>query len=201
MVSVLLMIDGGHVLSAAGRATGVGGRRCAGAFDVPKLISGLRALIPAAADLVGTFWYDGVPPAGESRDLREVRERSPATTVVALPMRGGRQRHVEAAMLRDASDAVSRQGVRCLYLAADPRRHSVTVQTVQDAGCDVVLMGVSDGERTPAERIWLRRPEVLRALSSEVRRPPGSRPASSAYQRPDVHSSPVRLPLPTRETR
>ncbi len=197
MTRAQLLVDGGHVLAAAGRAIGSGASRTAGAFDLPRLVSAMRALIPTTVDLTQIVWYDGVPPNGEPRELHDLRERS-AASVVALPMRGGRQRHIEAAVLRDALEAVDRRDHRRLYLAADPRRHALAIQTVQESGCDVVLIGVSDGERTPAERIWLRRPDLLRAVARDGGTRAALRPGAPAYQRPAVLSSPVRLPLAAR---
>lgn len=180
-----------------GRCAGLGPARTAGTFDTPTVLRQLQALVPSTWSLETIRWYDGAPFPEEPPELSALRSH-PGVTLVVLPLRGGRQRHVEAAVLRDALDVVAHTGIERLYLAGDPRRHALTVQSARDSGCDIEIIGVSDGEQTPGDRIWLRRPEVLGALIGSGRGRRTSAASRGAYQSPGLHRTPVRLPVPDR---
>jgi hypothetical protein len=140
-------------------------------------------------------WYDGSVRGEVARETTDV-QASGLAAVALLPVRGGRQADVVPAVMRDVMLAVALR-VTPLYLVGDPRRHALAVQVALDAGATVQLIGVSDGERTPARRMWLRRPEVMRTLVAGADRRP--RPAAGrrdGYRPPAAHGTAIRPRLP-----
>lgn len=198
---MLVLVDAGHLLAGVGRCLGVGAPRVSGRFDLSRLVDALLSVLPGAA-VPRLRWYDGLLPGASTLDA-PTRDDVEA---VALLVRGGRQRHVEAAVARDLlGEAVEHPGGTS-YLVGDPRRHAVALQAAERLGHHLCLIGVSDAERTPADRLWLRRPDLWPALRPEARpRPPRRRRAADSridrrsddagtYQRPAVAVTPVRLP-------
>ena len=188
----LVVIDAAHLFAAAGRCCGLGARRRSSGFDVDRLLAAILALLPQNA-APQVRWYDASnaglrtpAPLGHAKALVEV---------VTTPLRGGRQRNVEALVLRDVLGVLASTTDRAmrLYLLGDPRRHAVTLETISDLGVEPTLIGVSDGEPTPAARIWLRRPEVVVAVRAERGIQPSRTMSKSGYTAPDVRSSPVRV--------
>lgn len=192
MTVTLVVIDAAHLLAAAGRCTGSGAARSASSFDLDKLLQGVLALLPAHA-APHVRWYDASNPGVATPAPR--RRSGTDLEVVTTLLRGGRQRNIEALVLRDILSFLglpSDESLR-LYLVGDPRRHAVALESAADAGAEMVLVGVADGEPTPASRIWLRRPEVVGALRARrtgaQTRPPST--ITGAYTAPDVRSTPV----------
>ena len=180
MKDALLVVDAAHLLAAAGRSVGSGARRHRAEFDVSRLLAEVLAVVPS--DVRRALWVDATHPG-----LRTPVPRAPEGVrldVVTLPLVGGRQRHVEAVILRDV--LLDHSG--SLWLVGDPRRHAVLVHTLEDSGREVTLVGISEGEPSPALRRWVRRAEVLASLRAGSVTKGGARPS---YQSPLVHSSKV----------
>lgn len=188
---MLVLIDAGHLLAAVGRALGVGAPRVAGRFDTSRLVDAVLSVLPPDGKPT-VRWYDGVLPGAAKRVAPELVAREDVT-VVELPVQGGRQRHVEGSVLRDV---LAPSAAVPTHLVGDPRRHVLALDLAAEQGRPLTLIGVSDGERTPAPRLWLRRPDLWPALRPEERRTRPSPPRPGpAYRRPEVSISPLqRLP-------
>lgn len=177
-----MLVDAGHLLAAAGRCTGLGAPRRQGRFSLPCLLGRIVALLPEAERPPDVLWFDGA--AGErGTDLEELLERR-SVDLEEVPVRGGRQRGLEALVLR----AVLRPDLRGrrLYLVADPRRHATAVLEARRAGSRVTFIGVAYGEASPAsDRVWLRRAEVEACVVDPT--PSGTaRRHGSGYRAPAV---------------
>ena len=188
----LVVIDAAHLLAAAGRCTGSGSRRRSSGFDLDRLLTAVLALLPQNA-APHVRWYDASNP-GLHTPAPQPRARTEVEVITTL-LRGGRQRNIETLVLRDVLSvlgSLSDEPLR-LYLLGDPRRHAVTMETASGAGVETILVGVADGEPTPANRIWLRRPDIVRAVRAPGRpdRPRSTATSTDAYTAPDVRSSPV----------
>lgn len=184
----VVLIDGGHLLAGVGRSLGLGPRRVDGRLDIVSLVGRVLRLLPDGP-LAETHWFDGALPDRPTTDLARL-EACERITVITSPVRGGRQRYLEAMVLRDAL-ALAADGTRC-YLVGDPRRHAVTLELFAAAGSPATIIGVAGGESTPAPRLWLRRAD-LADLFWETEGARGRRRASSAgYVPPRVHATQAR---------
>lgn len=185
-----LFIDAAHLLAASGRSAGLGPGRVRGRFDVDELVRQVLALLPEAQRRATVHWYDA---AGGG--LRPVLPRPELQCLVPvlLPLVGARQRHVEAALLRDVMLCLDDPLARPLYLVGDPRRHALSLQLAREDGIALQLIGVAEGETTPAPRLWVRRRDVLRAVRDprpRRRSAPMTTP-QGGYQRPSLRTTPV----------
>lgn len=178
-----MFVDAAHLYASAGRSLGLGAAGVRGSLDPDVLLREVVALVPAASRPPTLYWYDGrgssvSPPTPGLRHGMQMR---------VLALRGGRQRLLEAALLRDVLfELAEPPAEKCFYLLGDPRRHSLALESASAAGHDLVLVGVAHGETAPADRQWLRRPELQRALTGV---PPRSRGLQRPiYRRPSVQT-------------
>lgn len=171
-----VIVDGGHLLASASRSLGLGARRRSGRFDLVALLDAVLALLPSGP--LRPVWIDGAVVSG--RDELLTLEGDGRVDVRRVPVRGGRQRGAEVAVLQ-AVHALAREEASELYLVGDPRRHEAAVHAAEASGTSVTFVGVAYGEPSPAaRRIWLRRSEVEACVADrsalEVRRRSGYRP-------------------------
>jgi hypothetical protein len=188
LVRPLVVVDAAHLYAAAARSLGLGAARRPGRFDPVVLVDLVLSLLPEAERAAEVVWLDGVRPGARSPELDRLRADE-RVRLQLVPVRAGRQRHVEALVVAEVLSAGHRSAA--VLLVGDPRRHAVALDLAAEAGIALRLVGTADGETSPAPRLWLRRGQLGPAL---LDRRPARRVAGGDYQRPGLVTSPVRLP-------